>query len=32
VVGIVLDSCGEQCVDEGRLSQSGLASNLQQDQ
>lgn len=28
VVGIVLDSGGEQGVDEGRLAQTGLASNL----
>jgi hypothetical protein len=28
VVGIVLDGGGEQGVDEGRLSQTRLASNL----
>lgn len=28
VVGIVLDGGGEEGVDEGRLAQAGLASNL----
>ena len=28
VIGIVLNSCREQGVDEGRLSQAGLTSNL----
>lgn len=28
VIGVVLDGGGEQGVDEGRLSQAGLASNL----
>jgi hypothetical protein len=28
VIGVVLDSGGEERVDEGRLAQSGLASNL----
>jgi hypothetical protein len=28
VVGIVLDGCGEERVDEGRLAKSRLASNL----
>jgi hypothetical protein len=28
VVGVVLDGCGEEGVDEGCLSKTGLASNL----
>lgn len=28
VVGIVLDGCGEKSVDEGCLSETGLASDL----
>lgn len=28
VIGIVLDRGGKESVDEGRLSQAGLASNL----
>ena len=28
VIGVVLDGCGEKGVDEGCLSETGLASNL----